>query len=1432
MDFGSFLKRREMERAQVQDPFGMPGPGPPAHGYDGPSVPSEGEYYQNSFQDPSYHDEQYYNSGHGQGADWFSEGQVSTNMDIHGNGQMQRGPGFGYERPFRGHPSKIPGRGAGRGRNSGRGILKNKSHGRGGYQDGYSQDQTYEDSGITQAYKTSNYQSDDPGYGYEEAYQSYEDYTKDDTSSNFAKDTMFSTQYGFGEKNETYIDSVDAGPAQDTYIDNVDAGPAQEKNQENEKRPEHKEKEENTAQEQGEENDSGKGPNESQASEGEAQEKTADSEKKTETEKKVDEENSGEKNEDDDDDDEDEDDEASKAIKKLPPSHSRGLMSTLIGMLGTDALNRKPDPLPAPKPAKLKPKDDFNAYLKQTSQNEENDDDENETFDVMELPAEERDLNPDDFDSGPNSDLFCKICHVQTTSLGNLQAHLDGKSHRSKLNSISQGKIINVTKNPKKKMVISPFELGKKSFVLEALESNQSEPIIGLSFITEYQSVSQIMCVCNLCGVKFDHNAALSHTSGAKHRFQYMKEKRPSEYVHLKRFGGRRTQLASFLQELSVDVEKQDGRGQPVLKVFDVNEKPSDAKVAPESIEKERTQSDKEGSFGARKEERHSKEKDYGGNQDDRERGFYNWVEAECTKSREAREQRRSPSPPPPRHERYDDNRAPPYGRGGDGPRRPGFDRRMDRYSPGPPRFPEERGTFRGPYTGPRPPIHSRDYMDSHRRYPYDDDLHLFQGRRPFPPHPPRDRHFDESFMGHRNLPPEGPPVRPVPPIPKGYPPREVTQPAPYLDPDPVRRLEMLKKARQEAASSQRVPPRAEPYLDPDPLKRVLKRDAVQKPVVIDYSHGTAMNDRRPAPSLKRKDKWEDDIKSILGNDKDKKLNNLASLSNTYSSPERLPPRSSPKPIEKTKVDKPLPFSKSYLDIPENKKRLKDLRKKAESPPIPGIDRRPLALDRTRKRRSSSSSSSLSSVSSPSPKRQSNKDLKPRHLSSRFSPLSRRGRHDSQEKRRRSRSRSPVRRSSSRSPERPGMRYSSGRKETPYDMKRDQREPYLDRRRGGSPLDKKVPEGESQDRLSVKGSAKNPILIFNDDKKQAQGKSPLVAASGSKTKEHFGYAPFPDERGVQKRFEPGRFSLLSDGSRGREDHGNLNVKLPSRRSKDPTSQERERQSQFSPPRKKDRLSQERHRPPKWPPSPKTDHRSPDRGRPTQLTHLQNRDWKYQDGGKPSQVSPPQSRDRRSHEQQRPSPLSPPREKEIRYKDRESYQQIHQPDKKSSDPDDSEDAQAERIADMLLSMSGVLSSSGDDAQATLQALLSNPEMAETILQAQAGMSKKPSRDERSPPAGRNESGYERSPPSTSHSSRVQNERSPPSTSHSSRVQSERSPPPTSHSSRVQRASPVRSMSSTSSTMKPRERVAFSFGRGRNSLQQSAAFAASSSDEDAG
>ncbi|CAL1530087.1 unnamed protein product [Lymnaea stagnalis] len=655
-------------------------------------------------------------------------------------------------------------------------------------------------------------------------------------------------------------------------------------------------------------------------------------------------------------------DETTKAIEKLPVRHQRGLMSTLIGLAGPEVQNRKPDPLPRPQPMKLV--DDKTMYLSTNKQNVCKIDDtalleygitqnmlDEANLEIDDTPANERDLLPNEIGKEINKEFFCKLCHVQTTSMGNFRDHLNGKGHKAV--SIYQNTLRN-----KKTAVISSEVLGKKSVTVEMVEG-VIEPILGLSYITEYHSQSGIINVCNLCGVKFDRNIVVSHVTGTKHRLHYMKENRPSVYVHLKKFGGKKSQLSAFLDELSLDAEREDGRGVPSIKVFEQpdHDDEEDASVIEISLneaddEETKEKKQKEAMLARRKPGNIS---------------FQDWVNEEINKSKSKGAEKVK------NYEEEDSSNSShfKFGAGSSGPpvnKSMGVQPHSLH-----PDFPIKQKSQHGPipmfdpllHNLPRHPHHLPHFShaDDHlpHRYrlepflprmdpyfdplfnplfdPYRSDPQLYHDRPLLPPssrsqpylgldplkqslgrgYPPGDPYFDPNpLKSGRNFEPFLDPD----------PTKRVRNSEPYLDPDPTKRVrnsesyldpDPTKRVRNSEPYLDPDPTKrvriSEPYLDPDPLKRLPPKKTVPTPVVFDYGHGSGdKNDTTPHKSSVQKtaDKWEDDIQQILGTDTNKAPNSLAILSSNYSSPERSPP---PVPGKKPRMtDKPLPFSRSYLE--------------------------------------------------------------------------------------------------------------------------------------------------------------------------------------------------------------------------------------------------------------------------------------------------------------------------------------------------------------------------------------------------------------------------------------------------------------------------------------------------------------------------------------
>ncbi|XP_055866614.1 serine/arginine repetitive matrix protein 2-like isoform X3 [Biomphalaria glabrata] len=585
-------------------------------------------------------------------------------------------------------------------------------------------------------------------------------------------------------------------------------------------------------------------------------------------------------------------------------THSKGLMNTLIGLCGPEVKNRKPDPLPPPQPMKLENEEE--KYLgKKSSEAITYSDDyleygitetmlEEANLEMDDVPCHARDLLPSDIGKDADKpELFCKLCQVQTTSMGNFRDHLNGRSHKNTLEAFKQGKKVS---SKKKRNMVDPANVGQKSVSLELVEG-LLEPILGLSYITEYHSLSGILCVCNLCGVKFDRNIVVSHVTGVKHRLHYMKEKKPAVYVHLKKFGGKKSQLSSFLDELSVDAEKEDGRGVPTIKIFELpdgtEEGAAEKHVPPEDKEMH------EATLALKRHEAMLARRKPGAI------SFQEWVNEEFNKSKSNK--KRSPSPSSIPISRPDIGNQ-----GTQGNIRPLMS------------IPSVPAGARPLMSIPSVPASVRPLMSVPSA--------LATARPLMEDAAYRGQPIDTLISAPLALPTDLPPRTPFPQPPLPYDPYlDPTRfrPEPFRDPFEAARLDpYVLKSYPYPDPVQRFR-RVDTSLDPDPLKRCPpKKDTI----IIDYGHGqskssdaessskyTIKSDGRDESRHREEknksvsrtvDQWENDILRMQ-NMNVKAPDSLAMLSSTYSSPEKSPsPSRGKQPVK----HRELPFSKSYLE--------------------------------------------------------------------------------------------------------------------------------------------------------------------------------------------------------------------------------------------------------------------------------------------------------------------------------------------------------------------------------------------------------------------------------------------------------------------------------------------------------------------------------------
>ncbi|XP_041366465.1 uncharacterized protein LOC121381284 [Gigantopelta aegis] len=171
-------------------------------------------------------------------------------------------------------------------------------------------------------------------------------------------------------------------------------------------------------------------------------------------------------------------------------------------------------------------------------------------------------------------EFHCQLCDVKCTGVQSYQSHLQGYKHKANVNAVSNGKIpYNKRKPTGNKIPVEHLLKMRQSRIEAILRSVSDEAVIGLNYITEFQrrDVNAIVqYVCNLCEAKCDEKTIKFHITGSKHRTNYMKILHQDVLPQMKKYGARSKQnLMEFLDQMSVDMEMSDGRGQVKLEIIE-----------------------------------------------------------------------------------------------------------------------------------------------------------------------------------------------------------------------------------------------------------------------------------------------------------------------------------------------------------------------------------------------------------------------------------------------------------------------------------------------------------------------------------------------------------------------------------------------------------------------------------------------------------------------------------------------------------------------------------------------------------------------------------------------------------------------------------------------------------------------------------------------
>ncbi|KAH0627121.1 hypothetical protein JD844_002535 [Phrynosoma platyrhinos] len=138
--------------------------------------------------------------------------------------------------------------------------------------------------------------------------------------------------------------------------------------------------------------------------------------------------------------------------------------------------------------------------------------------------------------------MHCKalekhICKIYCASPINLQTHFLGYKHKAveeALKSHGIVKPLSATREPIRPPETLPnynhtqLDRDCEKTLEEQLNScKDTEPAIGLQYVTEYQSKENLLYECNLCGCQSGLTNMFMHVLGVKHRLAYLKKHRP-----------------------------------------------------------------------------------------------------------------------------------------------------------------------------------------------------------------------------------------------------------------------------------------------------------------------------------------------------------------------------------------------------------------------------------------------------------------------------------------------------------------------------------------------------------------------------------------------------------------------------------------------------------------------------------------------------------------------------------------------------------------------------------------------------------------------------------------------------------------------------------------------------------------------------------------
>ncbi|XP_041100924.1 uncharacterized protein LOC121312964 isoform X2 [Polyodon spathula] len=154
---------------------------------------------------------------------------------------------------------------------------------------------------------------------------------------------------------------------------------------------------------------------------------------------------------------------------------------------------------------------------------------------------------------------YCKACQLKCNNYMQLKSHLKGAKHRARVEAIA--------KNAKKWRSLEQYLKNTKL----------NEPVIGLQYVVEFRSPNDELpphYLCKLCEVKAKQLGFVTHITGWKHRYNYMKKKH-ADMVPFDETQVKDARMHKTIKDKAELVEHLEGRGEIEVVIEKLTEDPA-----------------------------------------------------------------------------------------------------------------------------------------------------------------------------------------------------------------------------------------------------------------------------------------------------------------------------------------------------------------------------------------------------------------------------------------------------------------------------------------------------------------------------------------------------------------------------------------------------------------------------------------------------------------------------------------------------------------------------------------------------------------------------------------------------------------------------------------------------------------------------------------